>query len=150
MRLHQSFVEGNAEEINATRDTLKFLGFGANEEPQAPTPPVNGASPPIKGVWDGTSATTFLKALDDHYPSHKKVFLAIFKEGQIAYEHLVAKVGMTTHEVKASLASLTKLARRDGDPERRPANWAKGTYAVWEVDPGLRKVIKEKNLLPVT
>jgi hypothetical protein len=148
MKLYHNYVEGNAEEINATKETLKFLGF-YQEQHQPATPPANGSPNKPTGLWDKGNSEIFLKILDDEYPSsHKKVFTAMYKAGRISYEDLQKKVGMTSDQLKASLASLTKLARRDGDPDRRPANWAEGTYAVWEVDPGLRKVIEDHNLLP--
>jgi hypothetical protein len=150
MRLYQNFVEGNADEINATRETLKFLGF-ATHQPAQPLP-LNGdaASLSPTGLWDEDKARAFLKALDDEYPtSHKKVFGAMYKAGKISYEDLQKKVGMNSDQLKASLASLTKIARRDGNSARRPADWVtNGDWAVWEVDPGLRKVIEDHNLLP--
>ena len=90
----------------------------------------------------------FLKALDDEYPStHKNVFVTMYKAGQISYGDLQHKTGMDTDQLKASLASLTKLARRDGDPKRRPADWVEGASGIWEVDPRLRKVIEDHKLL---
>jgi hypothetical protein len=143
MRIQVSYVEGNADEINATRDTLKILGLHVQESHQPR--PTNGTS---DLEWGESKAKIFLKALEDEYPStHRKVFVAMFKAGQISYEDLQHKTGMSSDQLKASLASLTKIARRDGS-KRRPADWTEdGAYGVWEVDPRLRKVIEDHKLL---
>lgn len=149
MRVYQSYVEGSSEEFNATKDTLKFLGFHIHQAQEHQTALNNGASSESEPVepWDEKAGRAFTKALNDYPSTHKKVFTKMYEAGQIGYEDLQKKTGMESDKLKASLAALTKLARRDGG-KRRPADWTKdGAWAVWEVDPGLRKVIQDHHLL---
>jgi hypothetical protein len=150
MRIYQNYVEASSEELNATRDTLKFLGFNVPQEHQKAQ---NGASSENKPdePWNEKAGRAFTKALDDYSSTHKKVFVTMYEAGKVAFEDLKQKVGMSSDQLKASLASLTKIAHRGGT-KRRPADWAEdgskyGTPGVWEVDPGLRKVIEDHKLL---
>jgi uncharacterized ferredoxin-like protein len=141
-------VEGNPDELDRAKDTLKSLGL--TMATAATTPPaVNGKASIGTGTveWEEEKARKFLKALED-YPSHKKIFYTVYDAKTMSYDDLLKQAGMSSDELKAALASITKIARRDGNKELRAMDWQKENPnpGVWEVVPPLRKIIEDHKL----